>query len=60
MVDLGIMIAGVVHDCIKNAFTIVNGGRKHSLIPLQNEELRRRNLSIDNRVELKDSESIRG
>lgn len=24
----------VVHDCIKNVFSIVKGGKKHSLIPL--------------------------
>ena len=36
----------VVHDCVKNVFTILKDGRKYSLIPLQNEELNRRNLSI--------------
>ena len=36
----------VMHDCFKNVFTIVKGDMKHSLIPLQNEELGRRNLSI--------------
>ena len=36
----------VVHDCVKNVFTIEKGGRKHSSIPLQNEEINRRNLSI--------------
>ena len=35
----------VVHDCVKNVFTIEKGGRKHSLIPLHNEELGRRKLS---------------
>lgn len=35
-----------VYDYVKNVFTIVKGGRKHSLVPLQNEELDRRNLSI--------------
>lgn len=36
----------VVHDCIKNVFTVEKDGKKFSLIPLQNEELGRRNLSI--------------
>ena len=36
----------VVHDCVRNVFTIEKGGRKFSLIPLQNEELGRRKLSI--------------
>ena len=48
----------VVHDCVKNVFTVEKGGRKFSLIPLQNEELRKRNLSIDSRVELADSEKV--
>ena len=46
----------VVHDCVRNVFIIKKCGRKFSLIPLQNEELGRRNLSIGSRVELKDSE----
>ena len=46
----------VVHDCVRNVFTIEKGGRKHSLIPLKNEELRRRNLSIGSQVELIDFE----
>ena len=41
-----------IHDCVRNVFTIEKDGRKFSLIPLQNEELGRRNLSIGNRVEL--------
>ena len=49
----------VVHDCVKNVFTIEKGGRKFSLIPLQNEELGKRNLSIGSRVELADSEKDR-
>ena len=49
----------VVHDCVKNVFTIVKGGRKHSLIPLQNEELGRMNLSIGSRVEFADFERVR-
>ena len=36
----------VVFDCVKNVFTIEKGGRIFSLIPSQNEELGRRNLSI--------------
>ena len=41
-----------MQDCVKTVFTIEKGGRKHSLIPLQNEELGRMNLSIGSRVEL--------
>ena len=37
-----------VHDCFKNVFTIEKSGRKNSLIPLHNEEVNRRNLSIGN------------
>ena len=33
-----------MHDYVKNVFSIVKASRKHSLIPLQNEELGRRNL----------------
>ena len=55
LVDLGCMIVGV---CMI-LFKIVRGGRKHSLIPLQNEELGMWNLSIGSRVELIDSESVR-
>ena len=40
-----------MHDCVRNVFTIEKGHRKFSLIPLQNEELRRRNLSIGSQVE---------
>ena len=36
----------VVHNCVKNVFTIEKDDKKFSLIPLQNEELRRRNLTI--------------
>ena len=49
-----------MHDCVKNMFTIVKDDRKHSLIPLQKEEVGRRNLSIGNRVELAYSEKVRG
>ena len=42
----------VVHDYVKNVFTIEKGIRMFSLIPLQNEEIGRRNLSIGSRVEL--------
>ena len=49
----------VVHDCVKNAFITVKGGRNNSLIPLHNEELGRRNLSIGRQVELEDSERVR-
>ena len=48
----------VVHDCVRNVFTIKKGGKKFSLIPLQNEELSRRNLSIGNQVELVDSKKV--
>ena len=48
----------VVHDCVKNVFTVEKGGRKLSLIPLQNEELGKRNLSIGSRVELKNSKKV--
>lgn len=44
-----------MHDCVKNVFTIVKDGRKHSLMPLQKVELGRRNLSIGSRVELRNS-----
>ena len=47
-----------MHDCIKNVFTIEEGGSKFSLIPLQNEELGRRNPSIGNQVELANSEKV--
>ena len=47
-----------VHDCVRNVFTVEKGGRKFSLIPLQNEELGRRNLSIGSRVEWIDSERV--
>ena len=47
-----------MHYCVKNVFSIVKGERKHSLIPLKNEELDRRNLSIGSRVELSDSEKV--
>ena len=43
-----------MHDCVRNLFTIEKGGRKFSLIPLYNEELGRRNLSIGSQVELVD------
>lgn len=45
-----------MHDCVKNVFSIEKGGRKHSLIPLKNKELDRRNLIIGHQVELKDCE----
>ena len=48
----------VVHDCVKNVFTIEKGGKKFSLIPLQNEEVDRRNLSISSQVEVRDSERV--
>ena len=48
-----------MHDCVRNLFTIEKGGRKFSLIPLQNEELSRRNLSIGSQVELRLSKRIR-
>ena len=47
-----------MHDCVRNVFTIEKGGRKFSIIPLQNEELGRTNLSIGSQVELTDSEKI--
>ena len=47
-----------MHDCVRNVFTIEKGGRKFSLIPLQNEEFGRRNLIIGSRVELVDSEKV--
>src|SRR5277367_6549454 len=47
-----------MHDCVKNVFTIEKGGRKFSLIPVQNKEPSRRNLSIGSRVELADSEKV--
>ena len=40
----------VVHDCVKNVFTVEKGGWKFSLIPLQNEELGRRNLSVGRKL----------
>ena len=48
-----------VHDCVKNVFTILKDKKKHSLIPLQKEEVGRRNLSIDSRVELVVFEEVR-
>lgn len=48
-----------VHDCVKTVFTIEKGGRKFSLIPLQNVELGRRNLSFGRRVELNNSRRVR-
>lgn len=48
-----------MHDYVKNGFTNENDGVKHSLIPLQNEELGRRSLIIDSQVELKDSKKVR-
>ena len=47
-----------MHECVKNVFTIEKGGRNFSLIPLQNEELDRRTLSIGSRVELVDFEKV--
>ena len=47
-----------MHDYVKNVFAIVKGGMKHSLIPLQNGELGRRNLSIGSWVELADSKKV--
>ena len=47
-----------MHDCVRNVFTIEKGGRKFSLIPLRNEEFRRRNLSVGSRVELADSKKV--
>lgn len=41
-----------VHDWVKHVFTIEKGDREHSLIPLQNAELGRRNQSFGSRVEL--------
>ena len=49
-----------MHDYVRNVFTIEKGGRKFSLIPLQNEELGRRNLSIGNQVELENLWNICG
>ena len=48
-----------MHDCVKNVFTVVKGGMKFSLIPLQYEEFGGRNLSISSQVELKDFERVR-
>ena len=47
-----------MHNFFKNVFTVEKGIRKHSLIPLQNEEVDKRNLSIGSRVELTDSEWV--
>ena len=47
-----------MHDCVKYVLLVEKGGRKFSLIPFQNEELSRRNLSIGSRVELADSEKV--
>ena len=47
-----------MHDCVRNVFTIEKGGRKFSLIAVQNEELGRRNLTIGSRVELVDLEKV--
>ena len=48
-----------MHDCVKNVFTIVKDGNKHSLIPLQKKEVDRQNLSIFNRVEQENFEEVR-
>ena len=48
----------VVHDYVKNVFTIEKGGMKNSLIPLHNVEVGRRNLSFGSRVELRNSERV--
>ena len=47
-----------MHDFVRNVFTIEKGGRKFSLIPLQNEEHGRRNLSIDSQVDLVDFKKV--
>ena len=44
-----------MHDYVKNVITIVTDGRKHARMPLQKEELNRRNLSVGSRVELRNS-----
>ena len=36
----------VVYDCLKNVISIEKCVKKHSVIPLQNEEFGRRNQSI--------------
>ena len=48
----------VVHDCVKNVFTIEKGSKKSSFIPLLKEEVGRRNLSIGNRFELENTERV--
>ena len=45
-------------NCVKNVFIVEKGGRKFSLIPLQNEDFSRRNLSIGSQVELEDSKKV--
>ena len=35
-----------VYECFKNVFTIEKGGKKFSLIPLKDEKIGRRNLSV--------------
>lgn len=47
-----------MHNYLNNVFTIEKGDRKHSLIPFQNEEVGRSNLSINSRVVLADSERV--
>lgn len=47
-----------MHECVKNVFTIEKGGSKFSLIPLQNEELSRRNMSIGSKFELADPKKV--
>ena len=47
-----------MHDFVRNVFNIEEGGRKFSLIPLQNKEFGRRNPSVGNQVELEDSEKV--
>ena len=48
----------VVHDCVRNVFIVEKGGREFSLVPLKNEEISRRNLSIGKQVELRDSKRV--
>ena len=48
----------IVHDYVKNVFTIEKYGKKFFLITLQNEEPSRRNLSIGSLVDLVDSRKV--
>ena len=52
-------VCGAMHGFFKNVITIVKDGRKHALMPLQKEELNKRNLSVGSKIELKISKNTK-